>query len=146
MGPDFLSDTRTDNRIATLVAYDCWTLLEQAEIARVAWQGPDGVAIVPVNYAVVDGGLWFRTDPGSALARQCEGRRVVVEVDRIDSTTRGGWSVVVAGVAELVDAMDVPDMLVGMQIWPSGPRSLFIRVDAAEVSGRRLWGLRPTVG
>jgi nitroimidazol reductase NimA-like FMN-containing flavoprotein (pyridoxamine 5'-phosphate oxidase superfamily) len=136
------SDSLAENRIATLMAYDCWKLLDKAEIARVAWQGPDGVAVVPVNYAVVAGALWFRTDPSSALARECHGQRVAVEVDEIDRDTRAGWSVVVAGVAELIDATEAPDMLMGMRIWPSGPRSVFVRVDAAEITGRKLWGLR----
>lgn len=137
------SDSLAENRIATLVAYDCWNLLDKAEIARVAWQGPAGVAIVPVNYAVVAGALWFRTDPSSALARECDGQRVAVEVDEVDRETRAGWSVVVAGVAEVVDTLDAPEMLMDMRIWPSGPRSVFVRVDAAEVTGRKLWGVGP---
>jgi hypothetical protein len=42
-------------RLAELTAYECWGLLDSEEIARVAWQGREGVAIVPVNYTVADG-------------------------------------------------------------------------------------------
>lgn len=125
-------------RLATLVAYDCWSLLGGAEIARVAWQSPRGVAIVPVNYVVADGAVWFRTDPSSTVAREAGGRRVVVEVDQVDPEKHAGWSVIVTGVAELVEFLDVPDMLVDMRIWPEGQHSLFVRVDPDEITGRRL--------
>jgi uncharacterized protein len=123
-----------------LTGYDCWGLLEEEEIARIAWAGPEGVAIVPVNYTVADGALWFRTQPYTALARQCGGGRVAVEVDHLDRPTLSAWSVVVIGTAERVPTADVPDNLIGMEVWASGPRSLFIRVTPTEVSGRRLWG------
>jgi len=134
------SDT---GRLTELTAYDCWGLLESAELGRVAWPGPGGVALVPVNFTVVDGALWFRTEPSSALARQCAGQRVVVEADHVDPVTRSGWSVVVVGTAGLVAIEDVPDMLVEMRVWPAGRRSLFVRVEPTEVGGRRLWGSDP---
>lgn len=124
---------------AVLTGYDCWALLEQEDVARVAWTGPDGVAIVPVNYAIADGSLWFKTQPYSALARQCAGGRVAVEVDHLDREARSAWSVVVAGTAERVEDW-VPPEVAAMDVWPSGPRNLVIRVNAIEVTGRRLWG------
>ena len=128
----------TDN-VATLVAYDCWSLLEDADIARIAWQSVDGIGLVPINYAVADGALWFRTDKSSVLARECGGQPVVVEVDQVDPETDAGWSVVIRGTAELIDVLDVPDMLVEMRVWAGGPRSLFIRIEPDQVTGRRLW-------
>jgi nitroimidazol reductase NimA-like FMN-containing flavoprotein (pyridoxamine 5'-phosphate oxidase superfamily) len=127
------------NNLATLVAYDCWNLLEDADIARIAWQSGDGIGLVPVNYVVADGALWFRTDAASVLARECGGQVVVVEVDQVDSETGAGWSVVVKGTAELIDVRDVPEMLVEMRVWAGGPRSLFIRIEPVHVTGRRVW-------
>lgn len=126
-------------RLATLAGYDAWGLLEQAEIARVAWHGEHGVAIVPVNYAVVDGALWFRVEPESHLAAECTGQRVVVEVDRMDTDSRSGWSVVVAGVPEVMAATDVPE-IVDLRIWTPGTPGTFLRLAPDEVSGRRLFG------
>ena len=125
--------------VATLLAYDCWNLLEDAYIARIAWQSADGIRLVPVNYAVADGALWFRTDKESTLARECGGHDVVVEVDQVDAETDAGWSVVVKGTVELIDAHDVPEMLVEMRVWAGGPRSLFIRIEPVQVTGRRVW-------
>jgi uncharacterized protein len=130
-------DSRTSSP-AILTAYDCWGLLETEEVARVAWAAPGGVAVVPVNYTVADGALWFRTQPYTALGRQCGGGRVAVEVDHIDRAERSGWSVVVAGTAHLVPAEQVPDQVMEMRVWAPGVRSLFVRVEPVDVSGRRL--------
>ena len=130
-------------RLADLTAYDCWALLESAEIARIAWTGREGVAVVPVNYTVGAGALWCRTSPDTALARECGGQRIVIEVDHLEPATRSGWSVVVSGVGEIVDAADVPEMLDDLDVWPAGARSLFVRVEPDEVTGRKL-SQRPT--
>jgi nitroimidazol reductase NimA-like FMN-containing flavoprotein (pyridoxamine 5'-phosphate oxidase superfamily) len=128
----------TTHNVATLLAYDCWSLLAEAEIARVAWQGADGIALVPVNYTVGEGAIWFRVDPESALARECDGQQVVVEVDRVDAESRTAWSVVVVGIAHMVDEADVPDTLIEMRVWPGGPRRRFVRVEPDRLTGRRL--------
>lgn len=118
--------------------YDCWALLESEEIARIAWNGREGVAVVPVNYTVGAGALWCRSSPDTALARECGGQRIVIEVDHLEPATRSGWSVVVFGVGEIVDAADVPEMLADVDVWPAGARSLFVRVEPDEVTGRKL--------
>ena len=128
-----------DARLVRMTRYECWQQLEVADqIARVVWSGQGGPAIVPVNYAVSDGAVWFQISPDSALGRDCEGQRILVEVDHADPATHAGWSVVITGVAEYIDAEDVPDILRNLQVWPSGPRSVCVRVDPDEVSGRRL--------
>jgi nitroimidazol reductase NimA-like FMN-containing flavoprotein (pyridoxamine 5'-phosphate oxidase superfamily) len=125
-------------RLVDLPTPDCWNLLKSAEIARAAWNGPRGVAVVPVNYSIAEGALWFRTNPYSALARESGGELVAVEVDSLDPANRSGWSVVVRGVAELVEAQEAPEHLADLRIWPAGVRNLFIRIEPVEVSGRRL--------
>ena len=134
----------SEGRLATLLSYDCWNLLESTHIARVAWIGPEGVAVVPVNYTVVAGAVWFRTTPDSTLARECNEQRVVVEVDQIDPVTRAGWSVVVVGTAELVDAQDVPALLIGREVWPPRAPPQFVPGGGPPVSGRRLYGANGT--
>src|SRR4029077_16070040 len=116
-------------RMADLTAFDCWHLIESAEISRVAWNGPRGVSVVPVNHVVADGALWFRTNPSSALARECSGQWVAAEIDSLDPTTRTGWSVGVRGVAELVESGDAPEHLAEFRVWPGDVRSMYVRVD-----------------
>jgi len=131
---------------AVLNAYDCWQLLPTEEVARVAWEGPDGVAIVPVNYTVAGQTLWFQTQPYSALGRQCKGGRLAVEVDHLDPADRSAWSVVAIGWAQLVDGGDVPDAVRRMELWIPGPRSLAVRVEPVKLTGRRVWGRERTQG
>jgi hypothetical protein len=46
--------------------------------------------------------------------------------------------VIVTGVAQNVDADDVPGYLGELQVWPRGPRTTFVRVHPDEITGRRL--------
>lgn len=124
--------------LAELPAFECWSLLESAEIARVAWTGPRGVLVVPVNYTISDGALWFRTTPTAEVVRDTTEAWVAVEVDSLDPDTRSGWSVVVRGPVELVDAQDAPDRLAELRVWPPGLRTAYARVEPGEVTGRRL--------
>lgn len=129
----------TQPALVALSPYECWQLVEQPiPIARVVWTDGSSASIVPVNYTVADGALWFQSTPGSRLARECDGRQVLVEIDSVDTATRSGWSVIVTGVATNVEADDVPNFLGELEVWPRGPRTRFVRVQPDEITGRRL--------
>ena len=126
-------------RLVELSPYECWQLLDHRfRIARVVWTRDGGAAIVPVNYVVAGGAIWFQTTPASRLAEECPGREVMVEVDEVDPAALSGWSVIVTGVAEKVDAADVPDLLGEIQVWPQSHRPVFMRVSADRLTGRQL--------
>ncbi|WP_372736332.1 pyridoxamine 5'-phosphate oxidase family protein [Nocardioides sp.] len=128
-----------DARMVQMTPYECWQQLDgDNQIARVVWAGQDGPAIIPVNYAVSDGALWFQISHDSELGRGGTGQRVLVEVDHADPASHAGWSVVITGTAAFIDAVEAPDILRDLRVWPSGPRSVCVRVDPDEVSGRRL--------
>jgi len=134
--------TQDDARLEPLTPYDCWQLVSEASgpdgIARIVWSGPEGPAIVPVNYTVADGYLWFQTAPDSRLATECADQRVLVEIDHLDPASHSGWSVIVTGVATVVPSAQDPGLLGSLQVWPSGPRELLVKVGSDELSGRRL--------
>jgi hypothetical protein len=129
-------------RLAELNSYDCWQLVTEAGgpdgIARIVWSGPDGPAIVPVNFTVADGFLWFQTAPGSRLAVECVDQRVLVEVDQVDTASHTGWSVVVTGVVTSLPAEEDPGFLGHLHVWPGGLRQLLLRVQPDELTGRRV--------
>ncbi len=128
-----------DARLVRMTPYECWQQLDGSDpIARVVWSRETGPSIVPVNYVVSAGALWFQVSADSALGRECEGQRILIEADHADSATHAGWSVVVSGVAELVDTKDAANVLRDLQVWPSGPRSVCVRLHPDEVQGRRL--------
>jgi hypothetical protein len=137
-GVDTGVGTRT---LAVLGEQECWQLLASETVGRVATTRSALPAIVPVNYSVHPSGqILLRTDPNSELGRTIANAVVAFEVDRIDPITRTGWSVQVVGPATasswsaLADAFELDDP----QPWVAGDRSLFVRVQAGIVSGRRL--------
>jgi hypothetical protein len=131
-----------DVRLETMSPYECWQLLTEAGgplgVARVVWSAEDRPAIVPVNYTVADGAVWFQTSPGSRLAQACSDGEVLVEVDHVDPVQRTGWSVVVTGRAECLPSSRDPGMLGSLQVWPHGSRQLLMRVEPELLTGRRL--------
>lgn len=139
--------TTTHGRGSTLVAttpFDAWRLLRTAEVARIAWHGPEGVSIVPVNCVVADGALWFRTARDAAVARAGDGLEVAVEVDHLDPVARSGWSVVMRSTVELVDPEAAPDRVGELGVWPDGARPVYVRLRPREVSGRKLVARTPS--
>jgi hypothetical protein len=93
---------------------------------------------VPVNFTVADGSLWFQVAAGSRLESECDGQRVVVEVDRAEPASHTGWSVIVTGTATTMPASADPGLLGGLQVWPGGDRQRLVQVEAFEITGRRL--------
>lgn len=115
---------------------DCWELIDTDVVGRLAWSGSDGLTVVPVNYTVDGRNILVRTTAYSAVARECDDSSVAFEVDHHDPVTRTGWSVLVRGHARIdFDAVgDAPEV----DVWPDGIRSLHVRVEPSQISGRRL--------
>jgi hypothetical protein len=126
-------------RLLDLDPDECWTLAATQPVGRLAWTGPDGPTVVPVNFEVTGGCVHVRTAAYSALARECDDSRVAFQVDRFDETSRSGWSVLMRGHAHLQyghgghDGGDAdPD------VWPTGSRALRVTVDVDQLTGRRV--------
>ncbi|MBQ1088326.1 pyridoxamine 5'-phosphate oxidase family protein [Streptomyces sp. B93] len=123
-----------------LTERECRELLSTHGVGRIAvntWEGP---AVVPVNYAVFDGAIVYRTAPGSTPALAV-GRRVAFQTDHIDEAFSRGWSVLVRG-----DAAAVADPAVARLLderayslpWAGRGRDLWVRVEPRLVTGRRI--------
>ncbi len=118
----------------------CWTLLECADVGRLAvFMAGGDPDIFPVNYVVQLGTIVFRTAAGSKLSGAVSGHRVAFEVDGRDPETNEAWSVVVKGGAahvqpahEMIDPRGLP-----LFPWQAGPKDHFVRIVPDEVSGRR---------
>ena len=118
---------------------ECWNLLRQGVIGRLAVTTDDGPDIFPINYVVDHGSIVFRTAAGRKLSWSA-GQAVAFEVDGYDDGDATAWSVVVHGrgreireTDEAIDALALP-----LFPWHSGPKPRFMRVEVAEVTGRRL--------
>ncbi len=76
---------------------ECLRLLQASGIGRVVWQGPDGLAVLPVNYQIIDEAVVFHTSPESSLAALATPTNVAFQVDEIDQESAIGWSVLAQG-------------------------------------------------
>ncbi|GAA2246390.1 MULTISPECIES: pyridoxamine 5'-phosphate oxidase family protein [Streptomyces] len=127
-------------RFRELTEAECRSLLSTHGVGRLAVPADSGPVVVPVNYSVVDGGIVFRTEPGTVPA-QADGQRVAFETDRIDEAFSEGWSVLVRGPATTVTDPDEVARLaeqVYSTPWAGGRRDLWLRIEPVAVTGRRI--------
>ncbi|MDA8045961.1 MAG: pyridoxamine 5'-phosphate oxidase family protein [Actinomycetota bacterium] len=118
---------------------DCWTLLGQTGVGRVAVSLNAKTDILPVNYRIVDGAVVFATNLGRKLLALI-GQDAVFEVDGFDERTRTGWSVLVRGRAELIGPEE-PATTFADLAW-AGQKAYGVRLATTSLSGRRLGGRR----
>ncbi|MFZ2015292.1 MAG: pyridoxamine 5'-phosphate oxidase family protein [Nocardioides sp.] len=131
--------TPTWARVEDLDEAEAMHLLESSRWGRCAWSAPEGPRILPVNCAVVDGNVYFRTGLYGSLADAATGNLVALEADELDDRLTSGWSVVVVGRAEQVeDPAEVAALFRRMpDPWAPGPRPVLVRIVPAQVTGRR---------
>jgi uncharacterized protein len=131
----------TDPRegISTLEHHECWALLRDAEVGRLAVAISNHPDIFPVNFVVDHGTVVFRTAEGTKLAAAVLGQAVAFEVDGYEPASGDAWSVVLKGRAvevermqEMFDALDLP-----LFPWHAAPKPRFVRIEPDDVSGRR---------
>ena len=116
----------------------CWTLLAREEVGRLAVAVAGHPDIFPLNFAVVDGTIVFRTAEGTKLLAVAIGPAVAFEVDGYDPLEGTAWSVVVKGVAEEVPTYEqLEDLAFPVFPWSATPKGRFVRIRPTEVTGRR---------
>jgi len=119
---------------------ECWRLLRSGEVGRVGVTMSALPVIFPVNYAVIDATIVFRTSPGSKLAAAAREAVVAFEVDDYDRTDRSGWSVLVVGRSEVVHDLELTGKVLAADLepWADGRRADVVRITPGFVSGRRI--------
>lgn len=120
---------------------ECEDLLRAGVVGRVAACTPTGPHVVPVNYAVIDDAVVFRTTPYSVLGSQPLRSIIALETDHFDYEHQRGWSVVARGRAEMVvNAAELASIRSAWDpgTWASGTRVLYVRMSWYELTGRRL--------
>lgn len=128
------SDERASMNI--LDVDECLLLLEWEVIGRLAVAVPGHApSVVPVNFAVDDGTIVFRTGAGEKHD-YLVGQPVSLQVDRFDWYRRIGWSVLVQGMALECDASELDDA--ELTPWAPGAMPYAIRIVPTSITGRRL--------
>ncbi|MGW4423910.1 helix-turn-helix domain-containing protein [Streptosporangium sp. NPDC004631] len=138
--------TAATPRLEGLSADECLRLISPGGVGRVAYDGPSGPVILPVDYVVHGGAVLLRTAFGGSPDRNPRtgvkgaGFEAAFEVDRIDEVDRRGWSVLVQGTAHHISSgpEQVAVTAADVEPWAGGERELRIRIVPAEISGRRI--------
>lgn len=132
-----------DDEVTTvLTADECWEALRGDEFARLAYVLGDEVNLVPINYAVDQDTLLFRTAEGSKLLGVVMNPHVVLEIDRFDEEQ--ATSVVVRGEARKLEedeahrADNVP-----LRPWTDTHKYNVVEIRPTDVTGRRFRLNRP---
>jgi nitroimidazol reductase NimA-like FMN-containing flavoprotein (pyridoxamine 5'-phosphate oxidase superfamily) len=131
--------TSTWARVELLDEAESMRSLGSVRWGRLAWSESGGPRILPVNYSVLDGNVFFRTGLYGTLAEAASGGAVALEADELDDRLSSGWSVVVLGHAEQVqDPHEVASLFGRMgQPWAPGSRPVLVRIVPSQVTGRR---------
>jgi nitroimidazol reductase NimA-like FMN-containing flavoprotein (pyridoxamine 5'-phosphate oxidase superfamily) len=122
-------------RLSELSRPESLRLLASVSYGRIVFTELALPAVRPVNHVIADNAVLISTDLGmSALSRA--GVVVAYEADAIDPVQRLGWSVIVTGVAQVVQD---PDEAVRYRLllrpWTSEPNDHIIRIYPELVTG-----------
>lgn len=133
--------------IESLSKDQCWELLSEQVIGRLAVVVEDHPDIFPINYAVDKDSLVFRTAEGTKLYGSTSHTPVAFEIDGYDSPTEQAWSVVLRGIvlkiragAELVEAGALT-----LEPWQGGNKNHLMRIRPLSLSGRRFQVTKPDI-
>lgn len=123
--------------VTSLSHEQCIGRLQAGTIGRVAVSSRALPAIVPVNYVLAGRSVLFRTEPGGMLARGCDGTVVAFEIDDLAVDGRSGWSVLVVGIASLLDgSAAVRAVETGLVSAAGEGRDQFVAITIGTISGR----------
>jgi uncharacterized protein len=116
---------------------ECWTLLAGAQLGRLVTSVDGKPAIFPVNFAVQNRSILFRTAEGTKLVGAAMNDNVLFEAD--DHNGVEGWSVIVAGSARsLRSGEDIAEAeRAQVKTWTGTDKTHFIRIRPRSVTGRR---------
>jgi len=118
---------------------ECFELLAEKVVGRVAYVNDDGPVVLPVNYVVDQETVLFRTSAEGPLAAHVQEGTVAFQVDEADEVTESGWSVLLRGVAALEHRTGTtPSNYPRPSPWVQGSRNLVVRISPHVVTGRRL--------
>lgn len=129
-------------RVSVMTTHDCWALLREQELGRLAFRLGEGVQITPVNYAVDGDRIIFRTAEGTKLTALHECPEVAFEVEH--STDEAAMSVVARGRAVQLhgDEALMADQL-RLRPWFFTVKEHVIAIEVTEVSGRFFYLSKP---
>lgn len=131
--------TAASRHIGALTVEECLDLLETQKLGRLAYVVDGRPRILPLNYALHQGSVIFRTGLGDVLDTIHQ-HEVEFEVDHGEPDARTGWSVIVCGVAEEIwrpEELEISRQL-SLRPWAPGNRDHYVRILSTAITGRRI--------
>ncbi|HEY5032515.1 MAG TPA: pyridoxamine 5'-phosphate oxidase family protein [Actinomycetes bacterium] len=119
---------------------ECVRLLGSTAVGRIGVSIAALPVILPVNFAVFDGSILFRTGRGTKLAAATQNAVVAFEADGFQPDGTVGWSVLVRGIcSEVTDHHELERMRrVPLDSWVAdGDTDRYVLISLTEISGRR---------
>jgi nitroimidazol reductase NimA-like FMN-containing flavoprotein (pyridoxamine 5'-phosphate oxidase superfamily) len=105
-------------------------------IGRLGVATDQAPVVVPVNFSLCDDGVMVRTGPGF-LSQAAAGRLVAFEVDQLDPGSGTAWSVLVRGLATLIDSPTPNQLETAPHPLVPEPGDLLLVVRPDVITGRR---------
>ncbi|MCV7444412.1 pyridoxamine 5'-phosphate oxidase [Mycobacterium paraense] len=136
----------TDDVVTILPVHECWDLMAGVTLGRLVTSVDGQPEIFPVNYAVQNRTVLFRTAEGTKLVSTAINNRVLFEVD--DHNVAEGWSVIVKGRARSLRTSEQIEEAERAQLlpWTSTEKTHYVRVIPEMVTGRRFRFGPPLLG
>lgn len=125
----------------------CWELLNDAAVGRLALIVDNHPEIFPVNYVLERRSIVFRTDGGIKLWGAMIAKPAAFEIDGYDPHTEEAWSVVARGDTEVIHDVEekaAADAL-NLEPWHPGTKDHYVRLSPRALTGRRFKVNKPDV-
>jgi uncharacterized protein len=128
------------DRWQELTRSECFELLAQEHLGRVAVVDVRGPVVFPVNFVLAHHMVVLRTSEGTKLDAAIRGSRVAFEIDGTDAATHTGWSVVVRGEAvEVTNPVELARLRkLPLHPWAPGVKAHYVRILPVALTGRRI--------
>ncbi len=125
----------SEGHFERLDAAECVNVLGDAAIGRVAFEGPDGLTVIPLAFRLDGDRVVLRTAEGTRLAALSDDTPVAFEVDEFDAEAANGWSVLVRGVINRLPDESLDEGRTPRPYVP-GERRVLLSISVDEISGR----------
>ncbi len=123
-----------------LTRYESLRLLASVPLGRIIFTRRALPAVELIHFAVDNGDIVIRADPGDPLVTDIRDTVVAFEADSLDVAHQAGWSVSIIGRSRVVTDPGEIDRLqkIGLRSWGAGEAAHFIRISPELLNGRRL--------
>jgi nitroimidazol reductase NimA-like FMN-containing flavoprotein (pyridoxamine 5'-phosphate oxidase superfamily) len=127
-------------RIEELTRSECFGLLADETLGRVAVVDDRGPVVFPVSFVLDRHTVVFRTEPGTKLDAAGRGSLACFEADGTDAVRRACWSVIVRGeITEVTDPAELARLrALPLRVQAPGVREHYARILPAVLTGRRI--------